>query len=153
MEDNNFKYILEQLPYQEPFLFVDRITQLDSESVVGWYTFREESDFYRGHFKEFPVTPGVLLTECCAQIGLACLGIYLLGSSGKTAEEYATIAMTESHMEFLQPVNPGETVKVTANKEYFRFNKLKVAVHLHNNQGMLACKGHLSGMYKRSQDE
>ncbi|MEJ2162720.1 MAG: hydroxymyristoyl-ACP dehydratase [Robiginitalea sp.] len=123
MEDNNFKYILEQLPYQEPFLFVDRITQLDSESVV------------------------------CAQIGLACLGIYLLGSSGKTAEEYATIAMTESHMEFLQPVNPGETVKVTANKEYFRFNKLKVAVQLHNNQGMLACKGHLSGMYKRSQDE
>ena len=34
--------------------------------------------FYKGHFKENPITPGVLLIETMAQIGVVCLGIYLL---------------------------------------------------------------------------
>ncbi len=71
------KTIVELLPYDHPFLFVDELTAINENGSEGHYTFREDEYFYRGHFKDRPVTPGVILTECMAQIGLVCLGIYL----------------------------------------------------------------------------
>ena len=47
----------------------------------GFYTFKEDEYFYQGHFKDNPITPGVILTEVMAQIGVVCLGIYLLKRS------------------------------------------------------------------------
>ena len=67
--------IIALLPYQEPFLFVDELTTISSEGVTGNYTFKKDAYFYKGHFKNNPITPGVILTECMAQIGLVCLGI------------------------------------------------------------------------------
>ncbi len=74
----NSKDLLEKLPYTSPFLFVNEISHIDENGVTGTYSFPEDSFFYEGHFKNNPVTPGVILTECMAQIGLVCLGIYLL---------------------------------------------------------------------------
>ncbi len=70
--------IIAKLPYSKPFLFVNELLHIDQNGVEGIYTFDENLDFYKGHFKENPVTPGVILTEVMAQIGLVCLGIYLL---------------------------------------------------------------------------
>lgn len=148
MMRQEFTNILERLPYQEPFLFVDGLTDLTSEFVEGYYHFRPESAFYNGHFKNAPVTPGVILTECCAQIGLVCLGIHLSGNSSGTMPANGLVAMTESEMEFLKPVYPGEVVKVRGEKVYFRFNKLKAKVHLYTADGTLACKGRIAGVFK-----
>ncbi|MBT8204294.1 MAG: hydroxymyristoyl-ACP dehydratase [Eudoraea sp.] len=139
------KNILSRLPYSKPFLFVDAITHIDENGVVGTYTFSEVLDFYRGHFKSTPVTPGVILTECCAQIGLVCLGIYLMQHE-KVSEE-AGVAMSSAQMEFYKPVFPGEKVTVRSEKLYFRFNKLKCKVALYNEKKELVCKGELSGMF------
>ncbi len=143
----NYKHIISQLPYNKPFLFVDTIEQIDTNGVTGGYTFAADADFYNGHFTNNPITPGVLLTECCAQIGLVCLGIYLLQQE---KEEFAQVAigMSSSEMEFLVPVLPNETVRVTSQKTYFRFGKLKCSVKMHNSRGVLVCKGTLSGMIK-----
>ena len=70
--------IISRLPYSKPFLFVDELLNIDENRVEGIYTFDENLDFYKGHFKDNPVTPGVILTEVMAQIGLVCLGIFLL---------------------------------------------------------------------------
>ncbi len=142
----DFETLLGKLPYRDPFLFVDRLVSLDAEGVEGEYTFRADSWFYQGHFKDNPVTPGVLLTECCAQIGLACLGLFLHGQVSETQGSPAGFGLTENHMEFLKPVYPGETVRVRASKEYFRFGKLKVHVVMHGKNSALVCKGWLSGM-------
>jgi 3-hydroxyacyl-[acyl-carrier-protein] dehydratase len=72
------KEIIHYLPYREPFLFVDELTEVSEQLVEGLYTFKESAFFYRGHFKDNPITPGVILTETMAQIGVVCLGIYLL---------------------------------------------------------------------------
>ena len=145
----NTHWIIEKLPYAPPFLFVDYLDRIDENSVAGRYTFTADSYFYQGHFKNNPVTPGVILTECCAQIGLVCLGIYLLGNT-LTPQPTGNlqIAFSSSAMDFYTPVFPGETVKVVAEKEYFRFHKLKCKVKLFNSRGALACKGVLSGMLK-----
>ncbi|MGB3142645.1 MAG: FabA/FabZ family ACP-dehydratase, partial [Maribacter sp.] len=104
------RWILDSLPYAEPFLFVDTLTTINEHGAEGTYRFPLDADFYKGHFKKNPVTPGVLLTECCAQIGLVCLGIYLLGQEADLKN--LKLGMSSSQMEFLQPVLPGETVRV-----------------------------------------
>lgn len=146
-------WIVERLPYTAPFLFVDELDRVDENGVTGRYTFTADSYFYQGHFKDAPVTPGVLLTECCAQIGLVCLGIYLLDTTPNSQPSRSLqVAFSSSAMEFYVPVFPGETVKVVAEKEYFRFHKLKCNVKLFNAQGTLACKGILAGMLKAKTD-
>ena len=145
-----FTEILDQLPYAPPFRFVDGLTRLTPEAAEGYYTFYAESDFYKGHFNDYPVTPGVLLTECCAQIGLVCLGIHLFGSTGEVLPEGVVVAMTESEMEFLKPVYPGERVRVRGEKIYFRFQKLKAKVFLYTANGDLACRGQIAGIIKSS---
>lgn len=134
--------ILALLPYTKPFLFVDEITAIDENGVKGTYTFDENLDFYKGHFKDYPVTPGVILTETMAQIGLTCLGIYLLGAN----VTQVSIAMTSSNIEFLKPVYPAEKVTVISEKKYFRFNKLKCEVRMENEAGEVVCKGEIAGM-------
>ena len=139
--------ILTQLPYAPPFLFVDSLERIDTDGVVGKYTFRSDAAFYEGHFKGFPVTPGVLLTECCAQIGLVCLGMYLLGNH---VGDKPAIALSKTEMEFLQPVYPGDAVTVTGEKVYFRFQKLKCKVKMFAADNSLVCRGEISGMLKPS---
>ena len=142
--------ILRRLPYTSPFLFVDSLMHIDINSVVGKYTFRDDLPFYKGHFKGFPLTPGALLTECCAQIGVVCLGIFLFREE---VASKAAIALTKTEMEFLLPVFPGETVTVTSEKVYFRFQKLKCRVKMTNALDQLVCRGEISGMLKPSEHE
>ena len=148
----SFDEILKKLPYTKPFLFVDELTELSGSRVVGSYRFKETEFFYSGHFKNNPVTPGVILTECMAQIGLVCLGIYL--SSTDSPEENLEdskpkIALSETKINFSKPVFPGEKVIVTAEKDYFRFNKLQCKVKMHNEKEELVCSGTISGMLIR----
>lgn len=141
----NFNSIISQLPYSQPFLFVDELLQIDENGVTGTYCFPKDSYFYKGHFKDYPVTPGVILTECMAQIGLVCLGIFL-----NTAEENkkTKIGLSSTEMDFYKPVFPGEMVKVISTKIYFRFHKLKCKVEMFDADENLICKGTIAGMLK-----
>lgn len=135
--------IIAQLPYSEPFLFVDELLQADENGITGTYTFKESLDFYKGHFKDNPVTPGVILTETMAQIGMVCLGIFLLGND---LGQNTVIAFTSADIEFLKPVYPNEKVTVTSEKLFFRFGKLKCKAIMKNEAGQEVCRGVLAGM-------
>jgi 3-hydroxyacyl-[acyl-carrier-protein] dehydratase len=136
--------IIAKLPYSKPFLFVDDILQIDENGVEGTYRFDASSDFYKGHFLGNPVTPGVILTETMAQIGVVSLGIYLLlGEVGDIS-----VALTSSEIEFLLPVYPNEKVFVKSEKIYFRFGKLKCKVQMFNENGAEVCFGTIAGIIK-----
>ncbi|WP_163397519.1 3-hydroxyacyl-ACP dehydratase FabZ family protein [Flavobacterium fluviatile] len=139
----NLNEIIEKLPYTKPFLFVDELQHVDENSISGSYTFKEDLDFYKGHFKGNPVTPGVILTETMAQIGMVCLGIYLLGDAFNNE---TVIAFTSADMQFLKAVYPNEKIMVTAQKTFFRFGKLKCEAVMKNEAGQEVCKGILAGM-------
>ena len=143
----NSKQIISLLPYQEPFLFVDQITNVSDTSITGNYTFKKEADFYKGHFKDYPITPGVILTECMAQIGVVCLGVFLMKDDISESDK-PQIALTGSQVDFFLPVLPGEKVTVVSEKQVFRFNKLKCKVQLFNEKNELVCRGQISGMLK-----
>ncbi len=135
--------ILSKLPYSKPFLFVDEIVSINKEGVKGIYTFDPNLDFYRGHFKDNPVTPGVILTEVMAQIGVVCLGIFLLKDDPTSNNLFA---LTSNEIEFLKPVYQNEKVTVLSEKIYFRFGKLKCKVKMINQSGIEVCNGTIAGM-------
>ena len=139
--------IISKLPYRYPFLFVDEILAIDDDSVTGSYTYPADLPFYEGHFVDNPITPGVILTETMAQIGLVALGIYM-GRDNEPTDENIQIAMTSSAIDYYHPVLPSEKVIVKSQKEYFRFNKLKCKVEMYNQKDQLVCRGSISGMIK-----
>lgn len=138
--------LIAKLPYTKPFLFVDRILEVSESHIVGEYTFPEDAYFYAGHFKNNPVTPGVILTECMAQIGLVCFGINLLELKNITVSSDYLIALTENHIEFLAAVYPNEKVIVRSEIQYFRMNKLKCKVKMYNVHEKVVSKGMISGI-------
>lgn len=135
--------ILAKLPYSKPFLFVDEILHIDENGAKGTYTFDENLDFYKGHFVNNPVTPGVILTEVMAQIGLVCLGVFLLDDS---FDKSTSIGLTSTEIDFLKPVFPNEKVTVISEKMYFRFGKLKCKVLMINEKEVEVCRGTIAGM-------
>lgn len=137
--------IISKLPYSKPFLFVDTIIDVNENAIKGSYRYEEDLDFYKGHFVGNPVTPGVILTETMAQIGVVCLGIFLLNNN---FTKESIIALTSSEIDFLKPVFPSETVTVFSEKIYFRFGKLKCKVWMENEKQEIVCRGNISGMIK-----
>lgn len=137
------KEIISRLPYKAPFLFVDDIISVNEDGIIGSYTFKTDEFFYEGHFLNQPITPGVILTETMAQIGVVCLGIFLLKHE---LNLNTAIALTSTDIEFLKPVCPGEKVIVTSVKQYFRFGKLKCDISMTNADNIVVCKGTIAGI-------
>jgi 3-hydroxyacyl-[acyl-carrier-protein] dehydratase len=139
--------VLALIPQQEPFRFIDEILELDDEHIVASYRFREDADFYRGHFPGNPVTPGVILTEAMAQTGVVALGIYLYARefSAEEVEKLVTV-FTDANVEFSGLVKPGDRVLTTGRKKFFRRKKLRAEVEMRLEDGTIVCSGELSGM-------
>ena len=148
----NYSSIIEQLPYSAPFLFVDEILSIDENHIKGCYTFSADHDFYKGHFTNNPVTPGVILTECMGQIGVVCLGIFLLNLEKGNSDDIK-IALSSSEIEYLRPVYPEEKVTVVSRKRYFRFNKLKCDIEMFDSENNKVCMGSIAGMILKSNRE
>lgn len=136
--------IVSLLPYGPDFKFVDQIEEVSEEGISGYYTFPETASYLDSHFPGNPVVPGVLLTECMAQIGLVGLGVFLSISSGKASP--VPFVFTESNVNYLQKVLPGQRVKVSSQKVYYRLGKLKCKVSMYDEQEEKICYGTMAGM-------
>ena len=161
-----YQYILDRLPYKSSFRFVDEISFLDSDKVIGHYTLRADAFFYADHFPGNPVTPGAIVTEIMAQIGLVVLGISLLVETSEPANDPTGPAsdptgpasdptgpglpifplLTSADISFLKMVLPGQKVTVISSKVYFRFNKLKCKVIMQDEAGEPIARGVFAGM-------
>lgn len=152
LKNTMYNYILDLLPYKSSFRFVEEIAHVDADGVVGHYTLRPEAFFYADHFPGNPVTPGAILTEIMAQIGLVVLGIFLI-TEGKAPESGRTNSffplLSAANVEFHRIALPGQRLTVTSKKEYFRFDKLKCQVEMHDAAGERVAKGVFSGFLKQ----
>ena len=142
--------VLALVPQQPPFRFIDEIIHLDDDRIIGAYRFREDEYFYRGHFPGNPITPGVILIETMAQVGVVAFGIYLLsrqkGMRPSDMKLPISLFSLADGVEFKQIVKPGERVIVKAKKNYFRKMTIKAGVLMENENGELICSGELSGV-------
>jgi len=139
--------VLELLPQREPFRFVDEILEVDEDHIVATYRYPPEADFYRGHFPGNPVTPGVILLETVAQVGVVALGIYLVALAGGRDAVRRTLALfSDAEVEFSGVVRPGERVTVRAKKVFYRRGKMRSEAQMTREDGTVVCTATISGM-------
>ncbi len=94
------------LPHREPFLYVDRLEKAGADEIVGYKKFGPEEYFFKGHFPEYPVVPGVILLETMAQCGGA--GVAATGQLGDSLFFFASA----DKVKFRTQVRPGDEVKM-----------------------------------------
>jgi 3-hydroxyacyl-[acyl-carrier-protein] dehydratase len=140
---DNFPYdssiIEEVLPHRSPFLFVDRIIELEAgKKITAEKDLSPDSLIFVGHFPGTPIMPGVLVSEALAQTSGLLLGLTWKGKWGQIANQERSNFLLLAHvnMKFFNPAKPGETLRLDARfkKKYGRLYLFDVAAHVLGSQ-------------------
>jgi 3-hydroxyacyl-[acyl-carrier-protein] dehydratase len=103
----NKEQIMEVIPHRDPFLLIDEINELEvGKRVVATKYIKAEDFWFKGHFPEYPVTPGVLMIEMLAQAGAVAL-LAMPENKGKIGF-FGGI----NNCKFRQQVVPGDTLEI-----------------------------------------
>ena len=106
----NKQQIKDIIPYQEPFLFVDGVQDLTENTISGFYQTSKEDYYFKGHFVDFKIMPGVLVVESLAQLST----ILLRKKVGENHKDYHFLAYDVRGVQFLNPIFPGDKIDLKA---------------------------------------
>lgn len=95
------------IPYQEPFLFVDEVEEITDNTISGFYQTSADDYYFKGHFVDFKIMPGVLVVEALAQ-----LSTILLRRKTENHKNYHFLAYDVKSCQFLKPIFPGEKISL-----------------------------------------
>ncbi len=93
------------LPHRDPFLFIDTIDVAEEKQIIARHVFTENEFFFKGHFPEYPVVPGVIIVETMAQAGGAGLV-----QSGVMSNDVLFFLASVDKVKFRRQIRPGEEV-------------------------------------------
>ena len=101
------------LPHREPFLFVDKCEIIEvGIKGVGYRKFLPNEFFFKGHFPELPIVPGVILIEALAQTA----GIVVSKTFDENEEDRSVLFTSVSDAKFRKPVLPNDDISFEVEK-------------------------------------
>ncbi len=104
LDINDIKKIL---PHRDPFLFVDKITEIEQDKrIVGIKKITGNEEFFKGHFPGNPIMPGVLMIEALAQLG----GILMFNKKENLNRSAYFIGLDK--VRFRKAVIPGDELRL-----------------------------------------
>jgi len=103
IDSNAIKQII---PYEQPFLMIDRVISLDKTKVVAIKNTSANESFFKGHFAGFPIMPGALIIE-----GMGQAATLLLRYNLENHWEKEVLAYKIKEAKFSAPTFPGDQLK------------------------------------------
>lgn len=128
----NLDQIKELIPHREPFLFLDKLTNIEKlRKAVGIKKFNQNEFFFKGHFPGHPIVPGVILVEMMAQAGAALIAY----SIKEDTSDKIVYLMNVEKSKFRKPVFPDQVVytEVRALRSKGRVWRLEARSYDDNN--------------------
>ena len=98
------------IPYQEPFLFVDGVEEITENTISGFHQTTPEDYYFKGHFVDFKIMPGVLVVEALAQLSTILLRKKIV----ENHKDYHFLAFDVRSVQFLKPIFPGDKIALKA---------------------------------------
>ncbi|HEY0019114.1 MAG TPA: 3-hydroxyacyl-ACP dehydratase FabZ [Longimicrobium sp.] len=135
--------IREILPHRDFFLMVDRVLDYDDTSIRAVKNVTATEPFFRGHFPDAPVFPGVMLIEACGQTG----GIMLAKSERFNTRGYLAQV---NDFKFLGFAGPGDTLILSARFVSALGSFAKVSVEAETAEGRKVARGTISYFFDES---
>ena len=103
----NQEQIMEIIPHRDPFLLIDTIEEMEvGKRVVATKHMKPEEFWFKGHFPDYPVVPGVLMLEMCAQAGAVAM-LAIPENKGKIGFFGGV-----KEAKFRRQVVPGDTLRI-----------------------------------------
>ncbi len=102
----NVEAIKKIIPYNEHFLFIDKVLSLSSNRIVAVKLLTGKEDFLKGHFVGFPIMPGALTVE-----GLGQASTLLARSNIPNHHEKDVLAYKLKEVKFTSPIFPRSEVR------------------------------------------
>jgi len=103
----NQEQIKEIIPHRDPFLLIDEIVEMEpGVRVVATKYMKEDEFWFKGHFPDYPVVPGVLMLEMLAQAGAVAM-LSLEENKGKIG-----LFGGVKEAKFRRQVRPGDTLRL-----------------------------------------
>lgn len=100
------EHIKKIIPYQEPFLFMDKVLSLSQNKIIAVKELTGKEDFFKGHFVGFPIMPGALTVE-----GMGQAATLLARSNMPNHQEKEVLAYKLKEVKFMAPILPPAEVR------------------------------------------
>lgn len=104
--------VMAAIPHRAPFLWVDEILEQTDDTIRTTKRVAPEEPFFKGHYPDFPITPGVLVLEAIFQAGAI-----LLSERARRSEGKIPVMTRISDARFKTMVRPGDVLEIDVKLE------------------------------------
>ena len=95
------------IPQREPFFMIDEVEEyIPGKMTIAYKEVKKEEWYFKGHFPENPIMPGVLIVESLAQAGAVAI-LSMEENRGKNA-----LFGGIEKMKFKKIVKPGDILRL-----------------------------------------
>ncbi|CAH0174922.1 3-hydroxyacyl-ACP dehydratase FabZ [Chryseobacterium sp. Bi04] len=142
--------ITQIVKYRYPFLLIDKVTEyVKEERLKAVKAVSMGEPYFAGHFPDFPIMPGVLITEALAQASSLMMVLDSLdwqAGSRIPASEPASMGVLGSvQISFLQSVLPGNLLELEVSIDWKKGSASSVNVKA-SVEGSVCAKGKITVM-------
>ena len=101
------KDIKRLIPHREPMLLIDKVKVIKHfESAIGEKKIKKNDHYFKGHFPNKPIMPGVFIIEALAQTA----SVLVMHSLKMTSDNKLVYFMSLENAKFRKPVTPNSTL-------------------------------------------
>ena len=108
----DFKEIAELIPHRPPFLWVDRVLELQSDQIRAEKEIPADLELFQGHYPDYPIMPGVLLCEAVFQAGALLIASDLKAVENDSGAKTVPVLTRINNAKFKREVKPGDRIEM-----------------------------------------